>query len=797
MVSPASFSRAGRIYLGLVIASGTVVLMLSLVRLATHPIPRGWFVLAALTLLSGSATLQLPSSYASISISETFVFAAALLYGPSAATVTVSLDALAISFWIAKRHRDQPHRALFNMSAPAISAWVSANVFFRVSGIAPLSVAPASVNAILPPLFLFALVYFSLNSWLVTFIIALERDLSPLRVWTSSFLWLSLNYFGGASVAILFVGFTRTIDIGYLGIILPLLIVLYFTFRTTMGRVDDANKHLEQLNKLYMSTVETLAMAIDAKDQATHGHIRRVQLYAVRLAQEVGVRDSNLIKAVEAAALLHDMGKLAVPEYILNKPGKLTAGEFERMKLHASIGADILSAVEFPYPVVPIVRHHHENWDGSGYPDGLKGTEIPIGARILAVVDCFDALTSDRPYRPRLTDVEALGILMERRGAMYDPLIVDTFNRVHAEIAPGPLETNVPTRALETIGTARTTGAHQPTEPVLDQIASSADEMLTLYELARSLAGQVSVRDSGDIIANHLRRLVPSSLCVFYIWDPRTNEVEASHAVGEGAETIKGLRITLGQRLSGWVAAHRQTIVNSDPTLDFGELNRSRPTPLRSCISAPLVADEDELVGVLTMYSGDSGAFNDDHKRIIESVAKQIAHTLRRAVEFDAAPRRDQITGLPSTKQLETVVSSSLNGPTTPFAVILVDVGNLKMVNRVHGRAAGDEAMRHVVHHTQHSLRVADMLFRDVSDDLVAFLHTTDLETAYLVARRIESAVALHPLRLPEGAGVLSIQVSVGVAAAPRDGATFASLLAAARRDAHRPESDNTDLSVH
>src|SRR3954465_76456 len=177
-------------------------------------------------------------------------------------------------------------------------------------------------------------------------------------------------------------------------------------------------------------------MAIDAKDQITHGHIRRVQSYAVGLARRVGVADETLIKAIEAAALLHDMGKLAVPEYILNKPGKLTSAEFEKMKLHASIGADILSAIDFPYPVVPIVRHHHENWDGTGYPARIKHTDIPIGARILSVVDCFDALTSDRPYRPRLSDEEAMEILMQRRGSMYDPLIVDTFAKVHREITP-------------------------------------------------------------------------------------------------------------------------------------------------------------------------------------------------------------------------------------------------------------------------------------------------------------------------------------------------------------------------
>jgi putative nucleotidyltransferase with HDIG domain len=216
-----------------------------------------------------------------------------------------------------------------------------------------------------------------------------------------------------------------------------------------MARVEDANRHVDQLNDLYLSTIETLAMAIDAKDQVTHGHIRRVQQHSVSLARHMGVHDELLIKAIEAASLLHDMGKLAVPENILNKPGRLTRQEFEIMKTHSSVGADILAAVAFPYPVVPIVRHHHENWDGSGYPDRLGGTDIPIGARILAVADCFDALTSDRPYRLRMSEAEAFSILQARRGSMYDPLVVDAFIEMQtqpqaADVVPTANEVTIP-----------------------------------------------------------------------------------------------------------------------------------------------------------------------------------------------------------------------------------------------------------------------------------------------------------------------------------------------------------------
>src|SRR5262249_43529260 len=227
----------------------------------------------------------------------------------------------------------------------------------------------------------------------------------------------------------------QQVSLGAAVLVIPLLIIFHLTLRSSFGRLEDAQKHLASMDRLYLSTIETLAMAIDAKDDVTHSHVRRVETYAVELAKALGITDEATIKAIKAAALLHDTGKLAVPEHILNKPGGLTESEFEQMKLHVDVGADILSLVDFPYPVVPIVRCHHENWDGTGYPRGVKGEAIPIGARILSVVDCFDALTSDRPYRRRMTEDAALDILRDRRGSMYDPRVVDTFIAVSRDIA--------------------------------------------------------------------------------------------------------------------------------------------------------------------------------------------------------------------------------------------------------------------------------------------------------------------------------------------------------------------------
>ena len=176
--------------------------------------------------------------------------------------------------------------------------------------------------------------------------------------------------------------------------------------------------------------LDALGRILALRDPDTAEHALRVQHLAVAVAEETCAGDEFLIAAVHAAAPLHDIGKLAIPDDLLNKPGPLSHEEYELVKRHAATGADILDGLEFGGPLARIVRHHHENWDGSGYPDGLHGASIPIGARILAVVDCYDALTSLRPYREPLSHTAAVDMIVERRGTMYDPAILDAFLRV-------------------------------------------------------------------------------------------------------------------------------------------------------------------------------------------------------------------------------------------------------------------------------------------------------------------------------------------------------------------------------
>jgi putative nucleotidyltransferase with HDIG domain len=341
-------------------------------------------------------------------------------------------------------------------------------------------------------------------------------------------------------------------------------------------------------------------------------------VYAVELARKLGVGEGNQLKAIEAAALLHDMGKLAIPEHILNKPGKLSPAEFEKMKLHAAIGADLLSSVRFPYPVVPIVRHHHENWNGAGYPGGLAGTDIPLGARILSVVDCFDALTSDRPYRPALSDNEAFAILRERRGNMYDPLVVDTFIAVHGDIAASAKLAGEQARSLTASLPEGIVSTGAPAEPYLLDVDLRGFE----EEIAVASSPHVLARLTEDEVA----RWLPVDLCVLYLYAPKHDRLEPY--VADSAIDISEILIGTGERTSGWAVANGVTAANSPAALDLQHLAALFTPPLKLAVATPMKVGSD-LVGALTVYSSSSDPYSGRHQSILEKIAASVAPRIR------------------------------------------------------------------------------------------------------------------------------------------------------------------------
>jgi putative nucleotidyltransferase with HDIG domain len=508
---------------------------------------------------------------------------------------------------------------LFNVACLAIAIWTAAHLFFFLSGGAPVTRGPAGAVRLLALLAIFALVNFAISTTLVALAISFERGDGLTGIWREHFTGLWVSHVGGAFAAMLMMVLPRESALELLILIAPLPVILYVALRHALGRAEDHISHLAKMNRVYVATIEALAQAVDAKDQVTHEHVRRVQENALRLARALGLKDEAQVQAIEAASLLHDIGKIAIPEHILNKPGRLTTSEFEIMKRHAAIGADILAVIGFPYPLVPIVRHHHENWDGTGYPDRIAGDAIPIGARILQVVDCFDALTSDRPYRPRMEDAAALGIIVERRGTMYDPRVVDTFVRLHASGAVG-------TAAGDDAAAAPVTVAS-----VAFPSASFAPPVHELAELGRALAAPRSPAHVGETLWTHLRTQLPAASLVLFVYDHAADAIRPAYVGGESS-VAPGTTIQLGERLSGWVAATRRAIVNSDARLDLdGDIREH--TTLRAALAVP-IGDAADLAGVLAIYSPVEQGFTDQHQRIAEAAAH-----LAGAALHAAAPR--------------------------------------------------------------------------------------------------------------------------------------------------------------
>jgi putative nucleotidyltransferase with HDIG domain len=627
------------LFVGAVASIGVAVLVTTATALSATAHAWEWVGLSLLALLASRFPLRVPGTNAWFSIADTFYITSALLFGPAPATVTMALDGLFVSY----SRKWEPRRFVFNSTGPVIAFWSGATVFSTLSGRQALFGQPADADSLLWPLLCFTTVFFVLNSGLTAIAVALEKRTSPVAFLKSHFGMVSLSWFAAGSTAFLLVLFSQYLSVFALAAVIPLIAVIHLAMRSWTGRIADAEHHVAALDKLYLSTIGALSTAIEAKDGVTSSHIHRVQHYAMGLAKALGGLDEQSMKAIQAAALLHDTGKLAVPERILNKPGKLSPAEFDAMKLHVDVGADILSSIDFPYPVVPIVRAHHENWDGTGYPNGLKGIEIPIGARILSVVDCYDALTSDRPYRAAMTDEDALSIIRARRGTMYDPTVVDVFERVCRDIGPLTVKPQLQ-KAIDKISQAvamaeRATAAAAPAPVAAStpQAYEGPESLRALANLARVVSGKPSTADLSSLIWSHVRHVVPAASCAFFISDPSTDVVKVTFVSGDAASILQGLEMKVGDRLTGWVASNQQPIINSEAKLDLG--GEARLFGLKYCLALPLVA-EGEFAGVLSLYNAE--AFREDQVQTLQFVMPHLGQMFlameRRAADLAATP---------------------------------------------------------------------------------------------------------------------------------------------------------------
>src|SRR4029077_17075911 len=427
-------------------------------------------------------------------------------------------------------------------------------------------------------------------------------------------------------------------------------------------------------------------------------HLQRVRVYALEIAKELGLSESET-EALRAAALLHDIGKLAVPEHIINKPGRLTQAEFEKMKVHPMVGAEILERVAFPYPVAPIVRSHHERWDGTGYPAGLKGEEIPIGARILAVVDCLDALASDRQYRPAMALGAAMAKVSEEAGSWFDPRVVEILERRYIELehmAQSVELTGMPLglspevhveRGLEpAAGFEKWAEAANPQTETdfLSSIASARKEAQAMFELSQDLGNSLSLSETLSVLSMRLRRLIPyDSIAVFV---NRNGWLLPELVSGENFRVLSSLKIRVGEGLCGWVAENCKPIINGNPQVEEGYVADPKTATLASALVVPLQG-LNGVVGVLAMYHSSLDAFTPDHLRILLAVASKVALSVENALKYqqaESSATTDFLTGLPNARSLFVHLAQQVSRcrrMKTSLAVLVCDIDGFKAIN--------------------------------------------------------------------------------------------------------------------
>ena len=760
---------------------GLGVFVYSAYKAAGGAIEPQWILLSLATIIISRIDIRLPKSSSAITLSDTFIFTSVLLYGVPMSVVLAGVEAAINSL----THKDTRRFALFNATAISFSIFAAGScVEFAVGGFQTLS---SNFGVLILAASLLALLHFLINSSLRGLMITFRSRQNFVTIWKDSILWTSLSSFVGAAAACIIYKLIAVVSFYAFIIAVPILAITYFTYKVYLDKVEASNRHMEEMAALHLRTIEALAIAIDAKDEVTHDHVRRVQIYCTGLARLFGLSEPE-IEALKAGALLHDIGKLAVPDYILNKPGALTAAEFEKMKVHTIVGAEILERVGFPYPVVPVVRHHHERWDGRGYPDALRGDEIPITARILAIADCYDAVREERQYRRAMTRHEAIELLRQGSNTTFDPNVVAAFldhlDEFETEIREQGLQLQTFISSKEEW--ERNKKKKTETDPVAyERIRSAHREVITLYDIAQTIGKSLDLRDTFAVFSSRLHDIVGYTTCVLYLKKQDTGEIEAAHVSGRNSEMLKGKKMSIGIGIAGWVVANSHPMHNSDPSLDFDALRAEVKESYRTATVVPMIKDE-EAIGALALYSADITSYHIDHLRLVEAVAKLSADAIANALHHGKTETNaltDSLTSLPNARALRYRFDEAVDRAQRHrdnFCVLMMDLDGFKAVNDKMGHQAGDNVLIHISRLLVSQTRSSDFISRYAGDEFVGVMHI-GMEEAKELVLRIQKVVESYNFGTKDKP--IFIGVSAGFSLFDADGTTLDELILAADRD--------------
>jgi diguanylate cyclase (GGDEF)-like protein/putative nucleotidyltransferase with HDIG domain len=761
-----------------------------------------FWVYFAVTILTSGMKLRLPMVMATISVNFLFILVGIAQFGLPEAILIGFAGTLMQCLW-KPRVKPRPVQVAFSVASICLAV-VAAHATYH----GPL----LSLLGNLHPLLLgsAAIVYFLVNTALVACVIAATDWKSPWKTWYGTYYWILPYHLAAASVAWLIVVLSELNKWHAALVLFPMVLFVYRTYRLYLERLEAEKGHIEEMAGLHLRTIEALALAIEAKDATTHDHLQRVRVYAMEIGREVGLRGSEL-DALQAASLLHDIGKLAVPEHIISKPGKLTPEEFEKMKIHPVVGAEILEQVKFPYPVAPIVHSHHEKWDGSGYPAGLAGDQIPIGARILSAVDCLDALASDRQYRRALPLDKAMDIVTSESGKAFDPVIVDILRRRYVELERKAQSTGGGEKIKLSMdvkierGLAPATGFAESTDLAapgsgssgadpLGSIAAATQEAQMLYELTQDLGNSITLPEALSFVGVRLKRLIPYETVAVYI--RREDKLIPEYVSGQNLRLFTSLEIPMGQGLSGWVAENNKAILNGNPTVEAGYLNDpQRYSTLNSAMAVPLNGAHG-LLGVLALYRADRDAFTRENLRILMAISGKVAaaiETARNQRLLETSITTDYLTNLPNARSLFHTLDTEVaraQRESRRLSVVLMDLDGFKQVNDRFGHLAGNKVLRIVANGLREHCGSKDYVARMGGDEFVLLIPDATAEEVEAGIENMRSVIQSAGESTPQPS---PLAVSVGIAHYPEDGSDPETLLAEADRRMYKNKRQRRD----
>lgn len=781
-----------KLYIALVLCAGAIGLTTQLAHFQS-PDPLQFWCYFVFTLLTSGLKVRLPTVFATLSVNFLSILMGIVLFSLPEAILLGVAGTIVQCLW---RPRVRPKAIQISFSACSIGLSVAAaHALFH----GPLNGLLGDLNPLL--LGLAACAYFVVNTVLIAGVIALTERKSIYRTWYQTYFWILPYHLAAASVAWLIVVLTRQNVWHAALVLLPLVYFVYRSYKMYLDRLEKDKSHVEEIAGLHLRTIEALALAIEAKDTTTADHLQRVRVYATEIGKELNISQSEL-EALQAAALLHDIGKLAVPEHIISKPGRLTPEEFDKMKIHPLVGAEILEEVKFPYPVVPIVRAHHEKWDGSGYPFGLSGEEIPIGARILSAVDCLDALASDRQYRRALPLDQAMEIVSSEAGKSFDPVIVDILRRRYIELERLAISTGVEKDRIKLSmsvkierGLAPATGFAEPAEELaapdvgtvtidpLSSIAAATQEAQMLYELTQDLGNSLSLQEALAFVGVRMKRLIPYETIAVYI--RRDEKLIPEYVSGENLRLFTSLEIPLGQGLSGWVAENNKPLLNGNPSVEAGYLNDpTKYSTLRAALAVPL-SGVNGILGVMALYRAERDAFSKENLRILLAISSKVALAIENALThrlLETSITTDYLTNLPNARSLFLSLDNEMaraQRTGTSLTVIVCDLDGFKQVNDRFGHMAGNKVLRLIANGLREQCGSTDYVARMGGDEFVILSSGGNNEELDAKIDRMRSVAKKAGDSTPEPS---ALSMSVGIAIYPEDGKDAEDLLAEADR---------------